>query len=311
MLTLTLTLALTLTLTSSNKIVLMDEVQNLLQPSPEIQKSKQRVLMLDKLKCMLATAKNSVLVGFTATPLVGDDEAAKPLLDVIKGRGRESLLDEGFVSYFMSTPSAVFPLVSPSKVPAELPAELLQSVELKDFATVPPTVPVDDAAPAKPVKPLKPAGNQDAYRKEVSKGADDAKLSERCSLGQYFATAGRKDGAIHVLKGKEGALLRRPFDRDGKFDDNADKVLPEGFCRCVGAARPTQLISQHSRERRSMRAGIASRVTRRSSPRFARISKTTTRSVWSSSTPATATSCCCVCCVPSSMTRCALAPDTL
>jgi hypothetical protein len=209
----------------------MDEVQNLLQPSPEIQKSKQRVLMLDKLKCMLATAKNSVLVGFTATPLVGDDEAAKPLLDVIKGRGNESLLDEGFVSYFMSTPSAVFPLVSPSKVPAELPAELLQSVELKDF-------------PTPPVTPAKPAGNQDAYYKEVNKGADDAKLSERCSLGQYFATAGRKDGAIHVLKGKEGALLRRPFDRDGKFDDDDGKV-PEGFCRCVGAARPTHLISQH------------------------------------------------------------------
>ena len=254
----------------------MDEVQNLLQPSPEVQKSKQRVLMLDKLKCMLATAKNSVLVGFTATPLVGDDEAAKPLLDVIKGRGRESLLDEGFVSYFMSTPSAVFPLVSPSKVPAELPAELLQSVELKDFATPLPTVLVDDAAPVKPVKPPKPAGNQDAYRKEVSKGADDAKLSERCSLGQYFATAGRKDGAIHVLKGKEGALLRRQFDRDGNFDDGEDKV-PEGFCRCVGAARATHLVAL-TQAPRSMRAGIASRATRQSLPRSARIS-ITTRSV--------------------------------
>ena len=70
---------------SSNKIVLMDEVQNLLQPSPEIQKSKQRVLMLDKLKCMLATATNCVLVGFTATPLSDRADDARSLLDIIKG----------------------------------------------------------------------------------------------------------------------------------------------------------------------------------------------------------------------------------
>ncbi|KAL3928708.1 MAG: hypothetical protein SGPRY_002276 [Prymnesium sp.] len=213
----------------SNKIVLMDEVQNLLQPSAEIQKSKQRVLMLDKLKSMLATATNSVLVGFTATPLVGEEEEAKPLLDVIKGRGRESLLDEGFVSYFMSTPSAVFPLVSPSKVPTEVPTELLRSVELKNF----PTVTVDDATKSKP------AGNLAAYCKEASKGADDCKLSARCSLGQHFATAGRKDGAIRVLKGSEGALMKQPFSRDEKLDDSTDKV-PEGFCRALARADPAR-----------------------------------------------------------------------
>jgi len=206
----------------------MDEVQNLLQPSPEIQKSKQRVLMLDKLKCMLATAKNTTLVGFTATPLVGDDEAAKPLLDVIKGRGKESLSDEGFVSYFMGTPSAVFPLVYPTQVPAELPDTLLRPVELKNF----PEAHVDDTGPAKPSKQQKSAGNLYAYLKELSMGADEGKLSERCSLGQYFATAGRKDGvAIQVLKGNEGTLLKRSFP-----------VLPppEGFCRCMVAAVPVQ-----------------------------------------------------------------------
>ena len=63
----------------------MDEVQNLLQPSPEILKSKQRVLMLDRLKSLLSTAKNSVIVGFTATPLIGEESlTVKPLLDVIK-----------------------------------------------------------------------------------------------------------------------------------------------------------------------------------------------------------------------------------
>lgn len=276
---------------SSNKIVLMDEVQNLLQPSAEIQKSKQRVLMLDKLKSMLATATNSVLVGFTATPLVGEEEEAKPLLDVIKGRGRESLPDEGFVSYFMSTPSAVFPLVSPSKVPTEVPTELLRSVELQNF----PTVTVDDATKSKP------AGNLAAYCKEVSKGADDCKLSARCSLGQHFATAGRKDGAIRVLKGSEGALMKQPFSRDERLDDSTDKV-PEGFCRCVGAAgRSCPFHLEHLHEPMPP-AGSASRDTQASLPRSARTSRRS-RSRWSSFTTLMATSFCCAYCMLSSEPR--------
>lgn len=35
--------------------------------------------MLDRLKSMLFTARNSVIVGFTATPLTGDDQSAKAM----------------------------------------------------------------------------------------------------------------------------------------------------------------------------------------------------------------------------------------
>jgi hypothetical protein len=199
---------------SSNKIILMDEVQNLLQPSPDIQKSKQRVLMLDRLKSMLATAKNSVLVGFTATPLVGDEQIVRPLLDLIKGQGRESLSNEGFVSYFMSTPASVFPLVQPPNVPAKVPTELIKSVELKDLP------------------PEEGKGNLAAYLAEHECG-DTTKMADRCSVGQYYAKAGQyKDGPINVLKGDSGSLLKRPFGQDADFDVGSRQV-PEGYCRLL------------------------------------------------------------------------------
>ena len=63
---------------------------------------------------MLRTAKNSVVVGFTGTPLVSEDGSARGLLDIIKGSGNERLSDEGFVSYFMGSPTPVFPIVVPA-----------------------------------------------------------------------------------------------------------------------------------------------------------------------------------------------------
>ena len=46
----------------SNKVILMDEVHNLINPSPDILKNEKRSAMLTNLKFMLQTAKNSVLV---------------------------------------------------------------------------------------------------------------------------------------------------------------------------------------------------------------------------------------------------------
>ena len=111
----------------------MDEVQNLLQPSPEIQKSAERRAMLDRLRVMLSSATGSVLIGFTATPLVGENEDARPLLNIIKGPRYASLNDEGFVSYFMEAPTTVFPEIKPAGVPARVPEEMLRRVQLANF----------------------------------------------------------------------------------------------------------------------------------------------------------------------------------
>ena len=44
----------------SNKIVLMDEVHNLVRPSAEILRNEKRMLMLQRLRVLLRTAENSV-----------------------------------------------------------------------------------------------------------------------------------------------------------------------------------------------------------------------------------------------------------
>ena len=98
----------------SNKVILMDEVHNLINPSIEVRKNPTRLLMLTMLKEMLRSCQNSVLVGFTATPLNSDDGTATELLNIIKGVGNEHLNDEGFISYFMGSPSPAFPVVKPS-----------------------------------------------------------------------------------------------------------------------------------------------------------------------------------------------------
>ena len=201
---------------SSNKIVLMDEVQNLVQPSAEIQKSAQRVEMLQKLKRMLATAKNTVLVGFTATPLLdGENSPAERLLDVIRGPLRNGTLsNEGFIAYFMATPSAVFPAVTPSGVPAALPDEMLRKVSLQNFAAEE-SVELDGDDKKKKKKKKKVSGNLAQYLAELRKegGPDEAKLRALCSLGQSSSFAGGFGAGrpIQVLKGGEGKLLRCAF----------------------------------------------------------------------------------------------------
>ena len=75
----------------SNKIVLMDEVRksgtarpackclprrlaskqvhNLVRPSADILRNEKRMLMLQRLRQLLRTAENSVIIGLTGTPL--------------------------------------------------------------------------------------------------------------------------------------------------------------------------------------------------------------------------------------------------
>ena len=234
----------------SNKIILMDEVQNLLQPSPEIQKSKTRVLMLDRLKSMLATCTNSVVVGFTATPLVGEPSSpsSKPLLDVIKGSLKASALDEGFSSYFMSTPTAVFPQVKPSGIPSCVPEALFRRVPLRNFA-LPDESPMqvdtdgvdgDGAGSSEKKKKKKKTdsrtqGNLSAYLAEREKNGDSStKLGPLCSIGQHYSSAGQYNGPIMCIRGHAGKLLKYAFNEDtadtGYQFDRAD-----GFCTKLAA----------------------------------------------------------------------------
>ena len=103
----------------SNKIVLMDEVSltrlhaarlsltrlrpfhqvhNLVRPSPEILRNDQRMLMLQRLRQLLRTAENAVIIGLSGTPLADVPAEAAALQNLIKGKLHHQLNDEGFVS---------------------------------------------------------------------------------------------------------------------------------------------------------------------------------------------------------------------
>ena len=86
---------------------------------------------------MLRTAENSVVVGFTATPLSDRPDDARGLLDVVKGHRAKELSDEGFVSFYMDSPAACFPAVHPRGVPRSLPAATVRPVVLRNFGGAP------------------------------------------------------------------------------------------------------------------------------------------------------------------------------
>ena len=190
----------------SNKIVLMDEFHNLINPSPEIRKSPTRSLMLQMLREMLRTAKNSVIIGFTGTPLVGEDGTAKDLLDIIKGAGNEGLSNEGYVSYFMGSPSPVFPIVVP---PVNAISEvLMRKVQLENLS------------------------DKHGNLREYLKMTDETKALRRCSLGQHFAGAGSMK-TFDLLTGGEGKILRSVYAATGSNDPATGKPHRDprfGYC---------------------------------------------------------------------------------
>lgn len=243
----------------SNKIILMDEVHNLVNPSDDIAKDPRRLAMLDRLKYMLQTATNSVLVGFTATPLVEDSlvEGKKqwtyrPLLDIIKGDSNLNKSDEGFVSYFMGAPTPVFPEVIPVGVPENVPEELTHKFELRNWPVTwekpkpqrkpskspsqPPRPPKTPSMPKpqdKPAKLLKkPKGNLTSYLDLDEK--EHTKKAERCSVGMSALHAASWK-VIQVLKGAEGKLLNMEFGQENgvnRLEGFSTKLYE--VCRKIG-----------------------------------------------------------------------------
>ena len=49
--------------------MLLDEVHHLVRPSAEILRNPRRMLMLQRLRQLLRTAENAVVVGLSGTPL--------------------------------------------------------------------------------------------------------------------------------------------------------------------------------------------------------------------------------------------------
>lgn len=115
-----------------NKIVLMDEVHNLIRPPPGT--DKRLLKRLERLREALYTAKNSVIVGLTATPFVREKSDGEALLRMIKGRENASVkTNEGFISYFDTLPSTIYPKMEPGASAVQVVKVRLEGENLKKY----------------------------------------------------------------------------------------------------------------------------------------------------------------------------------
>lgn len=98
----------------SNKIVIMDEVHNLVRVQTQFGEQ------LSRLREFLLTARGGLLAGFTGTPILSEAIEGRQLLDIVKGRKNSNANDQGFVSSFPMRPQPLFPRTLPPGVPDDV-----------------------------------------------------------------------------------------------------------------------------------------------------------------------------------------------
>lgn len=94
-----------------SKIILMDEVHNLVVPRRGTTPLTRRNLAM--MRNRLYLARDSVVVGLTATPIVNSGTDGTKLVRIIKGEINKDKSDEGFISFFDALPTSVYPRVQP------------------------------------------------------------------------------------------------------------------------------------------------------------------------------------------------------
>eukprot|EP00929_Paragymnodinium_shiwhaense_P103469 TRINITY_DN669_c0_g2_i1.p1 TRINITY_DN669_c0_g2~~TRINITY_DN669_c0_g2_i1.p1 ORF type:complete len:1307 (+),score=431.10 TRINITY_DN669_c0_g2_i1:535-3921(+) len=148
----------------SNKVVIMDEVHNLVRTQTMYGEQ------LARLRDLLYRAKGSVIAGFTGTPIVSEPQEGRQLLDILKGH--QALMrgagDEGFISSFHMRPAPLFPKSLPRGIPdsvltPNIRRQLVKKVEMSG-------------------EPLQ--------RYEVKRGKfyGDARLKAYCNMCVYFGS---------------------------------------------------------------------------------------------------------------------------
>merc|ERR1719375_619392 len=95
----------------SNKIVIMDEVHNLVRVQTQFGEQ------LSRLREFLLTARGGLLAGFTGTPILSEPREGQQLLDIVKGSRYAGSNDQGFLSSFPMRPQPLFPRTLPPGVP--------------------------------------------------------------------------------------------------------------------------------------------------------------------------------------------------
>lgn len=122
-------------------IVLCDEAHNILKPR-EDQINRANRAKVANFGARLQHAEEAVIVLFTGTPIVDDPRDAQELLTLTMGHtGAGVQAPEGFVSWFMDRPSALFanafphPENMPLRIDAQMQGEILENYFMQRFHT--------------------------------------------------------------------------------------------------------------------------------------------------------------------------------
>lgn len=115
-----------------NKIILMDEVHNLIRPPAGT--DKRLATRLERMRNALFNAQGSVIIGLTATPFVKDEQDGRELLKMIKGKEYQNApTNEGFISYFNSLPTSIYPKMIPEAMTINITVRELEGMNLKKY----------------------------------------------------------------------------------------------------------------------------------------------------------------------------------
>ena len=143
-------------------------------------------------------------IGLTGTPLGTKIEDVDKLLAVIKGDVNANANDEGFVSYFMERPPAVF-------APLHMPGMLSKEGVLPGVLTLSGLMPGPSAIRSFELQNFesKDKGNLATYYKQMDGSTDDLTLAPRCSIGQLsFGHAG--SAKVRWIRSQCSSLIRVP-----------------------------------------------------------------------------------------------------
>lgn len=111
----------------NDKVLILDEIHVLMSPS-ETDFLNIEIKNMERLRLKIKQSKNTVVVGFTATPIVDNVKDGVDLLKMIKGNENADVDNYGFVSYMNTAPEAIYPRVDPG----EISLGHVTCVELKD-----------------------------------------------------------------------------------------------------------------------------------------------------------------------------------
>jgi len=202
----------------SNKVVIMDEVHNL------VRLQTQYGEQLARLRSLLAGAKGTVLAGFTGTPILNEAVEGRQLLDIIKGSSAPPG-DGGFLSSFPMRPAHLFPTSLPQGIPDSILTPKLRRQFIRRVTLV--------------GEPLK------RYDVKRQKGLPERRLRAYCNMCVHFGSfhAGRNGSRARVLADM-ASCAPKLFAIASEVCDNAEKALV-----LIARSSGLEALLEHLRER--------------------------------------------------------------